>query len=173
MFALAVGGKAGIRSRRPPDAGEGVVYFLGREMGMKKAAILAVAVGAMTVAIASTAGSAGAQAPEKEPKHLLTFNRAINGAFKVSQQECNRTPGCIAYGVIPEQCHSVFKHKVTCPIHIVTGTPGDQALQQDCHRDVKILIKRDFGLKLFFRFLTGYTCGPNVEHPGFRALEAA
>lgn len=141
---------------------------------MRKAAILAVAVGALTFAIASTAGSAGAQAPEKEPKHLLTFNRAINGAFKISQKECNRTPGCIAYGVLPEQCHSVFKHKVTCPIHIITGVPGDQAQQQDCHREVKILIKRDFGLKLFFKFIGGgYICGPNVEHPGFRALEAA
>jgi hypothetical protein len=147
---------------------------------MKRAAILAVAVGVLTFAIASTAGSAGAHsagsttsaAPAKEPKHLLTFNRAINGAFKISRQECDRTPGCIAFGVIPEQCHSVFKHKVTCPIHIVTGVAGDQAQQQDCHRDVKILIKRAFGLKLFFRFVTGYVCGPNVEHAGFRGLEA-
>jgi hypothetical protein len=148
---------------------------------MKRAAILAVAVGVLTFAIASTAGSAGAHsvgsttsaAPAKEPKHLLTFNRAINGANKIALRECQATPNCIAYGVIPEQCHSVFKHKVTCPIHIVTGVPFDQTQQQDCHRDVKILIKRAFGLKLFFRFVTAYTCGPNVEHPGFRGLGAA
>jgi hypothetical protein len=142
---------------------------------MKRAAILAVAVGVLTFAIASTAGSAGAHsagsatsaAPAKEPKHLLTFNRAINGANKIALRECQATPDCIAYGVLPEQCHSVFKHKVTCPIHIVRGVQGDGVPESDCHRDVKILIKRAFGLKLFFRFLSNYVCGTNVEHPEF------
>jgi hypothetical protein len=146
---------------------------------MRKAAILAVAIGLLTFAIASSAGTAGAQsgstaaAPAKEPKHTLTFNRGINGAFKVARRECERTVGCIAYGVFPEECHSVFKHKITCPIHIVTGTPGDQASQSDCHRSVKILIKRAFGLKLFFKFLDSYTCGPNVQHPGLKTLDAS
>jgi hypothetical protein len=147
---------------------------------MRKAAILAVAVGALTLAIASIAGPAGASsgsassaASAKEPKHTLTFNRGINGANKVARRECERTVGCIAFGVLPEQCHSVFKHKITCPIHIVTGVPGDQATQTDCHRNVKVLIKKVFGLKLFFRFTSGYIYGPNVEHPGFKALNAS
>jgi hypothetical protein len=137
---------------------------------MKKAAILAVATAALTVAIASTAGSVGAQAPDKDPQHTLTFNRGINGANKVARQECERTLGCLAYGVIPEQCYSIFKHKITCPIHIVTGTAGDGVQETDCHRNVKILIKKAFGLKLFFKFIGGgYICGPNTEHPEFNS----
>jgi hypothetical protein len=130
---------------------------------MRKAAILAVAVGALTFAIASTAGPAGAEAPKKEPKHLLTFNRALNGAFKVAGQECSRTPGCFYYQAGPNSFSS-FKHKFSIPIHLVLGTPGDPAAQTDCHRTVKMLIKKFAGLKLFYRFTTDYTCAPNVEH---------
>lgn len=145
---------------------------------MKKAAILAVAVGMLTVAIGSTAGSAGAHstaahAGDKQPLHLLTFNRALNGAFKVAQQDCAARPGCFYYQAGPGSFSS-FKHKFSIPIHLVTGTPGVPESQQDCHTTVKILIKKLFGLKLFVKPATRpYTCGPNVEHTGLSAPRGA
>jgi hypothetical protein len=145
---------------------------------MKKAAILAVAVGMLTVAIGSNAGSAGAHstaahAGDKQPLHLLTFNRALNGAFKVAGQDCTARPGCFYYQAGPGSFSS-FKHKFSIPIHLVTGVPGDPAQQQDCHTTVKILIKKFFGLKLFVKPTNrAYTCGPNVEHTGLSAPRGA
>jgi hypothetical protein len=147
---------------------------------MKKAAILAVAIGALTVAIASTAGSAGAHSTaahsgDKQPLHLLTFNRALNGAFKVAGQDCNAqvVQGCFYYQAGPGSFSS-FKHKFSIPIHLVTGVQGDPAQQQDCHTTVKILIKRFSGLKLYVKPGTrSYVCGPNTEHTGLNAPRGA
>jgi hypothetical protein len=136
---------------------------------MRKAAILAVAIGMLAFTIASTAGSAGAQAPAKDPKHVLTFSRALDYAFKVARQECERNatglvPGCLGYQAGPGSV-SVFKHKVTVPIHIISGDPAaDPTTWTDCHRNVQIVIKKIFGKKRFFRFVSPYTCGPNQEH---------
>jgi hypothetical protein len=139
---------------------------------MNKVAIIAVVVGMLTFGIGSTASSA-ATSPlgDREELHLLTLNRALNGAFKVARRQCeNNATGpmtgsvCFAFQAGPG-CHSVFKHKLTCPIHLISGTPGNPALQTDCHRDAKILIKRATGLKLYFRFVNPYVCGSNVEHP--------
>lgn len=138
---------------------------------MNRAVTLATAVGLLTLAIGSTWGSAAAgsesaiQLGDHEPQHTLTFNRAINAANKVARRECNRTSDCIGYGSL--ECHSSFRHKWTCPIHIVRGVPGDPSLQQDCHRDAKIFIKAATGLFWYYRFLNPYVCGANVEHPGF------
>jgi hypothetical protein len=145
---------------------------------MKKAAILAVAVGTLTVAISSTAGSAGAHSTaahsgDKQPLHLLTLNRALNGAFKVAGQDCAVQPGCFYYQAGPG-CNSLFKHKYSCPIHLVTGVQGDPAQQQDCHATVKILIKKIFGFKLFVKpSQRQYVCGPNAEHTGLSAPRGA
>ena len=131
---------------------------------MKRTAIYAI--GIMSLAIAATAGTAIAQSGDRDPQHILSFKRAFSEAEKVALEECNNTPNCIAYGAGPT-CTSGNRHKWECPIHIVTGTPGDQATQQDCHRNVQLLIKRFTGRKLFFRFISSYTCAPNTEHPGF------
>jgi hypothetical protein len=145
---------------------------------MKKAAILAVAVGTLTVAIGSTGGSAGAhstaaQSGDKQPLHLLTFNRALNGAFKVAAQDCGARPGCFYYQAGPGSFSS-FKHKFSIPIHLVTGVPGDPAQQQDCHTVVKILIKKFTGLKLYVKPGTrSYSCAPNAEHTGLSAPRGA
>jgi hypothetical protein len=137
---------------------------------MRKAAILAVTVGALALAIGATAGSAPASQAtslgDHELMHTLTLNRAINAAGKVARKECNKTSDCIAYGAGP-QCASINRHKWSCPIHIVRGVTGDQTLQQDCHRDVQIFIKRATGLFWYYRFRSPYACGPNIEHPGF------
>jgi hypothetical protein len=154
---------------------------------MKKAAILAVLTGLLTLGIASTAGSAGAHSGsaaassgDREALHLLTFNRALNGASKVARRECeNNTSGpftgsvCFAFQAGPGSFSS-FKHKFTIPIHNVSGTPGtDPATWIDCHRNVKILIKKRFGKKLFFRFVSPWVCGPNSEHTTFSASRGA
>jgi hypothetical protein len=151
---------------------------------MKKAAILALSTGLLTLGIASTAGSAAAHSVtaadsgDREALHTLTFNRALNGAAKVARRECEnntsaQAPPCFAFQAGPGSFSS-FKHKFTIPIHNISGTPGtDPATWIDCHRNVKILIKRAFGLKLFFRFLTPWVCGPNSEHTAFSASRGA
>jgi hypothetical protein len=97
--------------------------------------------------------------------HTLAFSRAINAAGKVARRQCIKTSDCIAYGVL--DCSSNNRHKWTCPIHIITGVAANQALQQDCHRDVQIFIKRATGPLWYHEFVSPYACGPNVEHPGF------
>jgi hypothetical protein len=174
------GGVAGIDFRRPPPEDWSICPIPGKGEGMKKAAILAVAVGTLTVAIASTAGSAGAHSTaahsgDKQPLHLLTFNRALNGAFKVAGQDCNAqvVQGCFYYQAGPGSFSS-FKHKFSIPIHLVTGVQGDPAQQQDCHTTVKILIKRFSGLKLYVKpSQRPYVCGPNAEHTGLSAPRGA
>ncbi len=139
---------------------------------MKKLTTTAIAVAVMSLGIAVAGGSAAADepvnvsAPVAQAKHTLTFNRAFNEAVKVARSECERDVSCIAYAAGPT-CTSSNRHKWDCPIHKINGVPGDQAQQQDCTRPVQLLIKRIFGRKLFFKFLSStYTCGPNVNYPG-------
>jgi hypothetical protein len=145
---------------------------------MKKVAILAILTGLLTLGVASTAGSAAATSGDREALHLLTFNRALNGASKVARRECEnntsaQTPPCFAFQAGPGSFSS-FKHKFTIPIHNISGTPGtDPSTWIDCHRNVKILIKKAFGQKLFFRFVTPWVCGPNSEHTTFSSYRGA
>ena len=141
---------------------------------MKKLTTIAVAVGVMSLGIAVAGGSAAADSkPIKatpigaQAKHTLTFNRAFNEALKVAKSECERDVNCVAYSAGPE-CTSNNRHKWDCPVHKLYGPTGlpapDPATQQDCVRPVQLLIKRIFGRKLFFKFLSStYTCGPNNQ----------
>jgi hypothetical protein len=180
MFAPAVGGKAGIvRFQRSPRRGVWVVVCISTKGGpMRKAAILAVAVGVLTFAIASTAGSAPAaesgsaptSAPDRELRHILGVNKALKVAFQFAAERCFQDPICIAYGA--SNCSRVgrLKHKVACTVHRIVGVPGDQAQQQDCHVRALLSYKNFGGRTVFVRPTGADICGPNVEHPGFRGL---
>jgi hypothetical protein len=138
---------------------------------MKKLTTGAVAVAVMSVGIAAAGGPAAADEsvnvhPLSQAKHTLTFNRAFNEALKVARSECERDMSCISYDAGPT-CTSNSRHKWECPIHKITGVPGDQHQQQDCVRPVQLLIKRISGRKPLHKFLSStYTCGPNVNYPG-------
>jgi hypothetical protein len=140
---------------------------------MKKLTTTAVAVAVMSLGIAVAGGSAAADEPVNatppvaQAKHTLTFNRAFNEAVKVAKSECDRDVSCVAYAAGPE-CSSSNRHKWDCPVHKLYGPTGlpapDPTTQQDCVRPVQLLIKRIFGRKLFFKFLSStYTCGPNTQ----------
>ena len=128
---------------------------------------LITAIGALSLAVAITGGSALAGSPDKEPVHSLSFKRAISEAEKVARAECEKTAGCIAYAWGIPSCSRQGAHKWNCPIDIITGTPGDQATQQDCKRNIQLLIKRLAGNKLFFKFTSTPVCVPNTAFPGF------
>jgi hypothetical protein len=140
---------------------------------MKKLTTIAVAIGVMCLGIGVAGGTAAADEPVNasaslaQGKHNLTFNRATNFANKLARQECDRDVNCVAFAVGPE-CSSNNRHKWTCPIHKLYGPTGlpapDPATQQDCVRPAQILIKRVFGLKIFYKwFSSTYTCGPNTQ----------
>ena len=141
---------------------------------MKKLTTTAVAVAVMSLGIAVAGGSAAADEPVNatpavaQGKHTLTFNRAINEATKIAKAECDRDVNCAAYAAGPT-CTSSNRHKWDCPVHKLIGPSNgavapDPATQQDCVRPVQLLIKRLFGRKLFFKFLSSaYTCTPNTQ----------
>jgi len=130
---------------------------------MKRATIASILVVVSFFAI-STAGSAVAQPTDKQPKHSIRVKGVLSAAEELAKRECDSNAACIAYAWGP--CNRVSRHKADCVVHNITGTAGDQATQQDCHREVRFSIK-NFSTKLFFRFLGEFACAPNQEHPGF------
>lgn len=131
---------------------------------MKKSATIAVLVGALSLLIVPSAGAGVVNSADRLEMHNLSVKNGVDAAFEVAKRECSVDATCLGYQSGPG-CQKISRHSVTCPIHLVKGTPGDQAAQQDCHRTVQLKLKRrSFGIK--FRFLNEYTCVPNTEHPG-------
>jgi hypothetical protein len=136
---------------------------------MKKLTVTIV-LGLVSAGVLATAGLAIGDSSDTGARHKLTFNRAQNEANKLALRECQIDPNCFAYGA--PTCSSNHPHKWTCTIHNILGVPGDQAQQADCHRDAQFLIKRAFGKRLFFKWVSNWVCVPNAEHPGLKGLSA-
>jgi hypothetical protein len=129
---------------------------------MTKSIVTLVLTGALVLAVAPSAVAS-------EPRHNMDFNTGLGIAQDRALAECNVDPNCFAFGADP--CRKLSRHKMICTLHNILGTPGNQAAQTDCHRDLGMRLRRR-SFRISTNYLGPWLCSPNTQHPGFRGLEA-